>query len=116
MYKTRCYVLMTLLVFSCVVLLTSGCSALGSRLIAVRAKSYEGPVHYPGVKWDAECIADLEEVAGPVYGVIDIVPSAVIDTLFFPFDSCLNSHHKSPNKSPEPTPAGAGSSASRTTL
>ena len=83
------------------------------------------PKCYPATYYDGSLIGESFTTKDPSYAgrfficigsVVDLPISLVTDTLILPYDACKSSGHTpSPNKSPEPTPVGAGRSASRTT-
>jgi uncharacterized protein YceK len=107
----------TLLAFCAALTLTTGCAALGTRGGNREAR------FYPGVRWDVQLMTDPASVnrAGVpgaevldgvcvVMGTADLVPSALVDTLWLPFD--LVPRHAKPSPKPEQTPSTTASSVS----
>src|SRR6267142_221314 len=60
----------------------SGCSSTAARISSREAYLY------PGVRWDADAMTDggTPKSSFIIFGALDTVPSAVMDTVFLPYD------------------------------
>ena len=111
----------TLLALGAALTMTTGCAALGTRCGDPQARIY------PGVRRDVQLITNSKSVntarvpgvetldgISMLFGMGDLGLSAVVDTLWLPFE--LVPSHAKPSPQPEQTPPTAASSVSTNSL